>query len=292
MKRFFLVGCPRSGTTLLQCLIGAHSQIQTFPETALFYSSVPSHRREMEFLGIASRAAKVRFIEFLNEISRPELFEYYFRNPFSIGQYATMWRHLLDDLTMEEGKSGWLEKTPHHVDYLQYIQRLFPDAKVIHIIRNGADNIASMWVQVEKARMRSGKGWSLDETINRWVTAVRTSASYQGKEGHYLVSYEGVVDHPEDTLKSLFSFMELPFEHGIMKRYPEVAKRIVLPREEWKSNVSGPVKNANGMRFAKVFSDEERDYILNKIKRANLEDVSGVCGDTVITADERYFTTS
>ena len=273
IKHTFLVGCPRSGTTLLQCLLGAHSHIHTFPETALFYKTVPSQSKAMKSLGIASRAAKSRFREFLEEIERPELFEHYFHTPITIKQYVAMWVQLLDDLTMEEGKTVWLEKTPHHVDYLPYIHRYIPDAKIVHIIRNGPDNIASMWEQVQKARNRNGEGWSLDETVNRWITAVRASASRIGDDGHFFILYEDVAENPEVALKEILSFMDMPYEHAILERYPEVARSIVLPQEEWKAGVSGPVKNANGMKFTKLFTEKEREYILEKIKQVQLEDV-------------------
>ena len=67
--------------------------------------------------------------------------------------------------------------------------------------------------------------------------------------------------------------MDMPYEHAILERYPEVARSIVLPQEEWKAGVSGPVKNANGMKFTKLFTEKEREYILEKIKQVQLEDV-------------------
>jgi LPS sulfotransferase NodH len=55
MIRVFIVGCPRSGTTLLQCLIAAHSQMISFPESHLHYDLSQAGDRLQEFDNLARR---------------------------------------------------------------------------------------------------------------------------------------------------------------------------------------------------------------------------------------------
>ena len=69
--RLFVVGCPRSGTTLLQCLLGAHSQIISLPETA-YFADLISGQRSRRLLGIASPAQKDRYKKFLSIIEDPD----------------------------------------------------------------------------------------------------------------------------------------------------------------------------------------------------------------------------
>ena len=78
-ERIFLVGCPRSGTTLLQSLLAANSKVLSFPETHffghLFYS-----RKLLSILGIANWRARLRWVQFLKEIGHQESMPFLFVN--------------------------------------------------------------------------------------------------------------------------------------------------------------------------------------------------------------------
>lgn len=64
--RFFIVGFPRSGTTLLQSLLAAHPQIASFPESYFFPNAV--EKKGLRILGISSLKAKENLQKFLNNI--------------------------------------------------------------------------------------------------------------------------------------------------------------------------------------------------------------------------------
>ncbi|MEL7003491.1 MAG: sulfotransferase, partial [Bacteroidota bacterium] len=72
MKRVFLVGCPRSGTTLLQSRLATHPCVESFPESFFYNYFVPS-KKILANLGIASRWCKPKFLEFLENIDRKDL---------------------------------------------------------------------------------------------------------------------------------------------------------------------------------------------------------------------------
>ena len=103
MKRIFLVGAPRSGTTILQSLLAAHSEIISFPESKFFHYLL----YEPFVANLSSRLTSF----FRDEINRPDLL-----NDFDDSQTVetkTRWFvGVLDGLAMEQNKSIWLEKTP------------------------------------------------------------------------------------------------------------------------------------------------------------------------------------
>ena len=184
-KRFFLVGCPRSGTTLLQMLLSAHSKIASFPESQFFLDAVglyqrrvfgemPSDFREAFYdirgnlrvaLGIAFRLSYQRVQKFLDDVNREDLIALFPRN-HSLKQQTRAFFKILDVLTADQGKELWLEKSPHHLSYIDVIERYEPNANFIHLVRNGTDTIASIY-----AAMQTSRAWSkrYQDSLERYL---------------------------------------------------------------------------------------------------------------------------
>jgi hypothetical protein len=149
--RLFLVGCPRSGTTLLQSLVAAHPQVASFPESH-FFTRIISSRPVLRHLGLASLRARPQFTLLLDLLGRPELRTCLPRLAVSPRQYARAFTTVLDTVAREQHKQAWLEKTPRHLEYIDDISALVSNAKFIHLIRNGADVVASLYLNVARKR--------------------------------------------------------------------------------------------------------------------------------------------
>ena len=142
-RRFFLVGCPRSGTTLLQSMLATHSQIASFPESHLLLVSSRTRRgRWLRKAGIVPPDMRHRLQQFLQEVGHPELMP---RRIYRLQPFITTFVGILDRLASFQGKTGWLEKTPGHLYYIDDFARACPDARFIHLVRNGADVVASLY---------------------------------------------------------------------------------------------------------------------------------------------------
>lgn len=139
--RFFLVGCPRSGTTLLQSILGSHPQVASFPESWCFPSTVgyfPQRlfgtpvryfkealgRRLRELraaLGIADANARRDLQTFLEGLQREDLLDLFPRRGRALGAQMLACIRILDRLAQDEGKPYWVEKTPMHLGYLDFV---------------------------------------------------------------------------------------------------------------------------------------------------------------------------
>ena len=143
-QRIFVVGCPRSGTTLLQSLLAAHSDVASFPESHLFSSLVADRGKLRSTFNIASRKARPQFDTFLRELQREDLNQYLPKFSFLVRQYSHAFIRILDILSEEQGKDIWIEKTPRHLHCIDQIEKLLPEPQFIHIIRSGKDVVASL----------------------------------------------------------------------------------------------------------------------------------------------------
>lgn len=138
---FFIVGHPRSGTTLLQILLDAHPNIVIPPESHIFvrFSEIFNH------YGDLSQAYNRQLLvqDILNDeqiklwnldISASDFCRQL--KDFSVKGIISC---LFELYAQRDGKHQWGDKTPQHALYLQEIKATFPNAKFIHLIRDGRD---------------------------------------------------------------------------------------------------------------------------------------------------------
>ena len=270
--RLFIVGCPRSGTTLLQSLLTAHSQIASFPES-YFFRSLNGSWPWGSWFGIASPQAKVRLENFLRAVDREQMKRYLPKISIFQRQYASAFVRVLDTITQEQGKCIWLEKTPQHMLNIDLIERQVEDAQFIHIQRNGEDVVASLYDWALKYPDRS---WShlrnIDLAIELWTKYVQTSQTHLHKPNHLSVSYEKLVADPRSSLTKICEFVGVDFEPVMLQQHGIASKRVVTEDEPWKAAVSKPIANANGTKFARLFDPKQRQYITQKLSSTDSKD--------------------
>lgn len=107
------------------------------------------------------------------------------------------------------GKRIWCEKSPMHVLHLRLLGNAFPNAKFIHVIRDGRDCAASFH-----------RRWQFNprRTIARWKHSVRKGREQGASLGdRYLeVRYESVTQDPEAALRSICRFLGVEFDVSIL----------------------------------------------------------------------------
>ncbi len=261
MKRIFLVGSPRSGTTILQSLLAAHPEIISFPESKFFH-----------YLLYEEFATKLpsRLETFLrNEIHRPELLNDFDDNQ-TVANKASWFVRILDGLAIEENKSIWLEKTPEHIYFIEDIQRLVPDAKFIHILRDGMDTIASMYEATRNFTDLWGGVWDLEHCIDRWKDAVLTSHKYINNSRHILVKYEELIDNKNVVLTNICNFLGIEYDCAMLINYKEKAPNLSL-NLPWHKGIARDIQSTNIHKYHQIFNRNQIQYISTKIQWINSE---------------------
>lgn len=269
--RIFLVGCPRSGTTLLQSMIAAHPQIASFPESH-FFEHLNASWPWGPVLGLASRRAQSQFEKFLAVIGEEKMRQYVPNKAWFSQQYASGFIQVLDTVTQQKGKSLWLEKTPQHLHQIAPIEKFVKDAQFIHLIRNGADVVSSLYEASRKHSEKTWGGpWSVDKCIQTWVKDVEVSRRHLDKSNHTLVRYEQLVEDPRSVLPKLCEFMGVEFDEKMLQEYGAAAKQVVREHEwAWKASAGEPIRNANGEKFTKLFDEGQQKYILQQVSQVNV----------------------
>ena len=290
-NRTFLVGCPRSGTTLLQSMLAAHPQVASFPETHFFPTIVdlvefrefgevprkPRRRRRLlrtrllRRLGIASQWGIVRLKNFLSEIGRADLDPLTSRCGVTMRSCTAALLDVLDTIALEQGKAHWVEKTPDNLHYVDIMERYVPKARFVHLVRNGRDNVASIHHAAQEYPEPWGREYpTLDRCIRRWLRCAGETLKHSRKKNHFVVRYERLADAPRAALERVCDFIGVDFDDSMLEDYGEAANGVILDRETWKADVSGPIRNANGTKFYQIFDERQRQEVLERTAEVDL----------------------
>ena len=272
--RAFLVGCPRSGTTLLQSLVAAHPDAMSVPETFYFARIAPTGRRGQ--LGLAPRTAPA----VLGDLAAagvaadpsPGLL-----GPVTVHHYARAFVRRMDRTAREAGASLWLEKTPRHARYVDLIEGEVEGARFVHIVRAGEAVVASL----QEASERDPVVWppmTPMETVAMWRRYLGYTTACVGREPHAFVSYEQLAAAPERVMAPLCDFLGLRADdaalQAILADYAASSQSVVgrvrrvagegstaIATEPWKQDVGAAIANRNEAKFHARFSAGERAQI-------------------------------
>jgi len=235
----FIVGPQRAGTTMLAAMLDRHSRISIPPETLFFHSFIiyyednksTDSREEMVRLALAYR--RIADLQ-LREDEVLEHFSQYEKN------LKNLFRSILETYTKKQGKIRAGEKTPAHLLYVPQLLKLYPEAKVVCIIRDGRDAVRSLlrthWAQPNNPR-RFGL---LCCQWNDWVQLALNYSKKFSSQQYILVKYEDIVRDPENQLRQICDFVDENFEP--MQLNPSLKSATIPEREtEWKGKANAGI---------------------------------------------------
>lgn len=225
VRPIFIVGDGRSGTTLMRGLLSAHSRLAVTPET--------QYMARADADGPLAAGAPASFDSFWRSYTSWVRFE-------DLGvdadrclslvdlqgerSFKTVFVAVLEAYRLRAGKDRVGEKSPGHIAYLDHLFRWFPDAQVIVLRRDPRAVVASKmqtpWVRKEIRRpsLRTGvistSRWRafLDQVAHWERVYERTLPRWQEHPQVMTVSYERLVQHPEEEMRTVCAFLGEPYE--------------------------------------------------------------------------------
>ncbi len=196
---FFLVGCVRSGTTLLRDLLRQHPRLESPEETHFFRWADPfgtdRYRRMYKNSDLMKRHRQMDGIEDFD-------FNYMLNHAQSRRQMMEQYgAALLQARGNPDGR--WFDKTPQNVYGVLMISAAWPEARFVHIHRHPLNVVASL---MEGAVMPVH---SLNGAINYWTEALGILQQFRQVAGDRLleISYEALTAEPAAALSQLLAFL-------------------------------------------------------------------------------------
>ena len=273
MKRILVMGCSRSGTTLLQSLLASHSRVHTFPETGVFLKAFGMRGRVLPwaYLGITlgkERKALERLL--LSQTDAPGVLPPLPRRRLSLSRSLWDAAAFLDGLAEAHGKDVWVEKTPRHVLHARRIRRAIPGAVCVHIVRRGEDVVASVVDRANRFPDRFPRQADPAYGIRQWNQSLRATEVALGDPGHAVIFFEDLVSALEPTLKALCAIAGLDFEPEMAT--PADPASFTEADEEWKAQAPIPVRPSTS-KFRDLFDEGARSLISRKLQTGVYEDL-------------------
>ena len=290
----FIVGNPRSGTTLLRHILDSHSQVAFLVESAWIMNWFEKR------MGITAEGAvtpelvplllsKHRLFRDLDlGITAQDMYAWIHASPEL--PWATFISTLCNLYGQARGKPLVGNKTPSFVRRIHTMHQLWPKAKFVHIIRDGRDVFLSARAKWKDKPFRHFSTWSEDlvTTAALWwewnVRLGREAGLLLPPDLYYEIRYERLVEDPESECVRLCEFLEISFENAMLRhektfqirRHPDgsvinapVARPITPGLRNWRSEMeqedllhfeaaAGPLLNELGYTLGGPPSSPER----------------------------------
>jgi hypothetical protein len=211
---FFIVGSPRSGTTLLRLILTGHSRIAIPPETWFFLALVNR-------FPLVETLSPNNVKETVEAITKDRRFPNFGISP---EEFRSRVDHIPDktladissilyrEYMRKELKPRFGDKTPGYIRIIPQLAQIFPNAKFINLIRDGRDVSISFINAKFKGRFYHGRRFE-------WIQAFHYRQSLRNTfiDRHILdVRYEELVLNPEDTIRKICSFINETYEPSMM----------------------------------------------------------------------------
>ena len=209
-----ILGVSRSGTTLLKEMLDQHPSLAIPPESYFIpqlwdrHGEWPDPERFVTDIG---RLARVREWGVTPADVRERISE----RP----SFADAIRAIYQAYADTRGKPRFGDKTPAYMQRLDVLERAFPDAQYVHLVRDGRDAGLSFIEMRRRPRFNWARPRSLAAFAALWRREVEGARRF-GRElapGRYLeLRYEDLVADPELTLRELCGFLGLEFDPGML----------------------------------------------------------------------------
>lgn len=257
---FFIVGSDRSGTTMLRLMLDRAADGPAVPPETMFitdhaptlrHGDLSDHAAAVAFTKRVWKHPRVRMWELEGEpdlppagLSHTEAFAWAVSQPF----VAYMRR---------DGKTWWADKTPPHIDHIETLKTVFPDAKFIELVRDGRDVALS----IMGLPFGGNNAWV---TAKRWAHCIR-----EGRRAHerwpndiVTVRYEDLITESARELRRVAEFVGIEYDDDMLKVEKTDPSKLQADQAQWFSNLwQGINTSAMGKWKTKMTRGDQAVYL-------------------------------
>ena len=241
-----ILGVSRSGTTLLKEMLDQHPRLAIPPESYLVPQLWDRHGERPDpeaFVADIGRLARIREWG----VTPADVSQRLGERPEFAAAIEAVYAAYADI----RGKPRFGDKTPAYMERLDVLERAFPDALYVHLVRDGRDAGLSFLEMRRRARFSWVRPRSLGAFAAQWHREVEGARRF-GRErvaGRYFeLRYEDLVARPEPMLRAVCGFLELQFEPAMLgyhrwhdaKRLPDHARLAAppSPSQRWRDEMT------------------------------------------------------
>ena len=250
LQPFFIFGSPRSGTSLLSRMIDSHEQLVVPNESLIFKMFSSSLGSYGDLNNIANQQ------ELLKDILATRVIQYWSPCPqydevaplISQPGFAGVIEALICSRAPEKKLLAWGEKSPGHVFYWKEIKETYPNAKVVHIVRDGRDVASS----IINARMGPKTYFAAAKMWCDYLDGIEKIKQDCPTDDFVEIRYEDLLSDPEENLQKICTTLGVEYSEKMLKFFEKNASYqtdatnlenlnkplIASNKEKWRKNLS------------------------------------------------------
>ncbi|HEV8687243.1 MAG TPA: sulfotransferase [Gaiellaceae bacterium] len=212
MSAVIVLGVSRSGTTLLKSMLDAHSQLAIPTESYFIPQLWDRHGERPDRNAIL---ADLRRLERIRQwgIDVEALGQHLPAEP----SFAQVIDGVYSAYAESQGKARYGDKTPLYMQHLELLARVFPNARYVHIVRDGRDAALSFLGMTRRPRFNVSRPRAVGDFAAAWRREILAARRF-GREHPYLeVRYEELVADPGARLRAVCSFLGLAYEPTMLE---------------------------------------------------------------------------
>ena len=264
---FFVVGCGRSGNTLLRKMLVSGGDVSIPPESYvlprivkyfLMYNYLPWNILSAGILNEFESYPEfhtwgIRLEPVLNKARALEKPERTLENLLQLvyREYLESQNHLA---------SKWGDKTPINSLYINKIHKVFPGAKYVHMLRDPRATTASY--------LKAGLKDSVEEAVTFWVNSTNAIVSFKKRYPHLVttIEYEDLVKNPEIQLNNVCRHLNVNFKESMLLYWKDDKSLGDTDKHPHHANTSKPISLKNLDKWKEQLKMQEIRHIENRCK--------------------------
>lgn len=253
---FFIVGCPRSGTTLVQRLLSTHPESTVLPETFFVRRLMTNHRALLDPLLRGEHDKLIQAVLHSEAWSVQELSEEALRREAQRQSQtgAGVLRAWMEATAQAHRAPVVGEKTPDHALQVAALHAAFPKARFVHVVRDPRA-VVNSWRTVPWS---SGYVWRDADLWRERVQAVRQAPA---SAPVHTVRFEQLVEAPTSTMQRVAAFLGLAPGHGWTHTASVEQVAVDTAAEPWKQHALAPIDPAVATRWRSTLSEADQAMV-------------------------------
>lgn len=263
-QQLFIGGCSRSGTTLLGSMLGVHPSLITTPESQFKIELLRQLPTLTEPLDLAKTAVLLNK-HWRYKIWGPQLTPTQLADAAPEPTLAGLMQTVVGAYALQQGKTavdGWVDHTPENISYATTLDHLFPNAKFIHIVRDGRAVAASIlpldWGP--NSIIKASRWWM------RMVSFGLAAETALPSDRIMRVSYEALVLSPEATLKTICTFLGIDYLPQMLEANGFNPPHYTTDQHRAVGGAPNPAivtrwKKSLSRRQIEIFENQTRDFL-------------------------------
>ena len=242
---FFIVGCTRSGTTLVAQILNSHSRLAVYHESHFYHLL----RHDLHRYGNLEQSSNLRrFLTDVREVLKRQRkmtvpTEDEFLAALIEPSFAGVLATVLSVYARQHGKRRGGDKTPGHHSYLAEITARLPHSPVIFLLRDPRDTVVAI---------REKFATSLKGATALWNAAYLSYMKFPGRV--HLVRYEELVRRPAESVRALCAHLGENYEPGMLRFFEHIPDR--LARIKYNQDLLTPIDASHIGRFREMSKSE------------------------------------